>query len=73
MYTLEPSVFVQSRDLAKPCQCPECKEFFTVRDGAANFTYFKRTDTGENHYGLVIFCSTTCLLEWETPATMYSA
>lgn len=73
MYTMEPSAFVAPSTLSKSCACPECSKSFTVKDGAANFTYFKRTDTGENHYGLVIFCSTQCLLGWETPATMYSA
>lgn len=73
LHTSQPSAFVDTRDLSKNCKCPECTKMFVVKDGFSSLTYFKNTNTGTNCYGLVIFCSDSCALAWETPVTMYQA
>ena len=70
LHSLQPAQYVFADDLRTPWQCPECKTAFLYGNGVIFFAHYCEADTGKVRRGLLCFCSTRCLLDWEHPALL---
>src|SRR5262249_38700780 len=68
LHTLQPAAFVIPEALQTSCKCPEGETPFLCADGVMGLAHYLDHNM-EVTQGLVCFCSTTCLLNWE-PSSM---
>jgi hypothetical protein len=68
LHSMQPAAFVVPQALQTTCKCPECDTAFLYANGVMGLAHYL-DGNDEVAQGLVCFCSTTCLLQWE-PSSM---
>lgn len=67
LHSLHPEDYVPPQHLKTTRKCPECRHRFRCGHGVVSLTHYRVGDTKEVRQGLICFCSTSCLLQWEHP------
>jgi hypothetical protein len=70
LHSLQPAQYVVADHLGTARECPHCDHKFQYGDGVMSLAHYRYTETGEVRQGLMCFCSTKCLLDWEHPAML---
>lgn len=64
MHTMAPSTFIHENLLPNPTVCPECRQQFQTGVGVVYNVPYVENSTKNRLWGLMCFCSTTCVLNW---------
>jgi hypothetical protein len=70
LHSLRPAAFIVPQALKTTCKCPECERRFQYGKGVMSLGHYRDVETDDVRQGLMCFCSTTCLLQWEHPSML---
>jgi hypothetical protein len=70
LHSMQPAQFIVRGHLESPCKCPECERAFRYGEGVMSLAHYRDVETDAVRQGLMCFCSTRCLLQWEHPTML---
>lgn len=73
LHSIKPADFVAPVYLARQWQCCNCNNPFVFGDGVVFTAHYVEKTTHETNFGLMCFCSTTCILDFENKSYMGNA
>lgn len=73
LHSSKPEAFVSNEYLHRQWTCLNCDQSFVFGNGFVGLCHYNRKETQTIEVGLICFCSTECLLDFEPISKMGKA